>query len=352
MKFFRKSGSGASGTALLLIAVFIAMIIFWVAGPRPDRPEYGTALPRVPTGSDSAESWLISGEQALPVKPGNDARIVWANDSIRKPTPVVIVYLHGFGASHEEGNPVHRNVAARFGCNLLLSRLASHGLDVAEPMGELTVDRLWQSALVQMALARSLGEKIVLMGTSTGGTLALKLAAAFPEVFAVVLYSPNIQINNSLAWLLNNPWGLHIARLSEGSREIVSDHPADWYDLYWYRHYRIEATVQLQEMLETAMVPEVFSAVKQPVLLLYYYKDDRHQDDVVRVDAMLDMFDRLGTDVDKKVKYAVPEAGDHVIGCALRSKDVAAVDSLTTVFFRKVLGMTPVDNPLQAVTTD
>ena len=34
-----------------------------------------------------------------------------------------VVYLHGFSASQEEGDPVHYDFAQKFGCNLFLAAL-------------------------------------------------------------------------------------------------------------------------------------------------------------------------------------------------------------------------------------
>ena len=39
------------------------------------------------------------------------------------------------------------------------------------------------------------------------------------------------------------------------------------------------------------MNKETFKKVNQPTLLLYYYKDETHQDAVVKVSAMQKMFD-------------------------------------------------------------
>jgi hypothetical protein len=73
------------------------------------------------------------------------------------------------------------------------------------------------------------------------------------------------------------------------------------------------------------MVPRVFEKVEQPLLLLYYYKDEVHQDSVVSVEAMLDMYEMVSTPNRLKQKKAFPDAGNHVIGCDLRSGDVEGV---------------------------
>ncbi len=76
----------------------------------------------------------------------------------------------------------------------------------------LTADKYWESAKEALAIGQQIGNKVILVGTSTGGTLALQLAAQYPEVYAMVLLSPNIAINDPNAWLLNNPWGLQISQ--------------------------------------------------------------------------------------------------------------------------------------------
>ncbi|MEI9959447.1 MAG: hypothetical protein WDM90_24720 [Ferruginibacter sp.] len=61
-------------------------------------------------------------------------------------------------------------------------------------------------------------------------------------------------------------------------------------------NYRLEAPVALEEMLETSMNTATYKKVIQPTLMLYYYKDDIHQDSVVKVTAMKEMFATLATD--------------------------------------------------------
>jgi hypothetical protein len=77
------------------------------------------------------------------------------------------------------------------------------------------------------------------------------------------------------------------------------------------------------------------------VFLGYYYKDETHQDDIVKVEPMLKMFDHLGTDPNSKVKVAFPEAGNHVIGNELLSKSYKDVIAETIKFGEDVLHLKP-----------
>ena len=94
---------------------------------------------------------------------------------------------------------------------------------------------------------------------------------------------------------------------------------------YWNGRYRLEAVVQLQELIESSMHEETFSRITQPSLTLYYYKSDDEQDPQVRVGAMLEMHRQLATPEAMKRAVAVPDAGAHVIGSSLTSKDVEGV---------------------------
>ncbi|MCC9138595.1 alpha/beta hydrolase [Pontibacter silvestris] len=325
-----------------ILTIITVAVAAYLLGPKPDKPMYSKELPEVPENLSELERYLRKKEGGLPVKPGNEAQIIWANDSARTQTEYAVIYLHGFSSSHEEGNPAHKYFAKKYGCNLLLTRLSDHGLKVDEPMLHFTADRLWNSALEAYAIGRRLGKKVILMSTSTGGTLSLKLAAEFPEIHSLIMFSPNIEIYNNSTAILNDPWGLQLARYTAGG-ESVNIQRSDEHKKYWYDSYRLEAVVQLQELVETTMTPETYNKVKQPVLLLYYYKDAQHQDNVVSVEAMQDMFKLLRTPGSQKRKMAIPEAGNHVIASHLRSKDVRSVKTATEQFAEEVLKMKPVE---------
>lgn len=320
----------------LLVILLLLLIVYWM-GPHPVTPKYDIAMPLLP-GIGSLDTFIAANEARHHLRPNNEARIVWANDSVKQKTSYAIVYLHGFSASQEEGNPVHRNIAKLFGCNLYLSRLAEHGIDTADQLVNLTVDNYWRSAQQALAIGKQLGNKVILMGTSTGASQALQLAATYPnEVAAIILYSPNIAINDPNAWVLNNHWGLQIARMVKKGNYNNPEDDRTIYRQYWNKPYRLEAAVALEEMLETSMNKATFEKVRQPTLLLYYYKDELHQDPVVRVSAMKEMFAQLSTPDSLKRAIPLPNTGNHVIASPIKSGDVAGVENETRRFLMEVL---------------
>lgn len=322
-----------------LAIILLVLIVVYFLGPRPAKPEFEAALPVVPADPALLVSYIHKQESLHKIKPDNEARIIWASDSLKAKTEYAVVYLHGFSASQEEGDPVHTEFAKTFGCNLYLPRLAEHGIDTTEPLVALTADKLWESAKEALTIGRQLGEKVIVMGTSTGGTLALQLAATYPnQVYSLMLLSPNIAINDPNAWLLNNPWGLQIAHLVKGKYNVSSDTTA-LYKQYWNHRYRMEAAVQLEELLENTMRASLFEKITQPTLLLYYYKDEDHQDDVVKVSAMQRMFRQLATPEAQKREKALPSTGNHVIGSHIKSKDLQSVIDECEKFGEEVLKM-------------
>lgn len=327
---------------VIIAAVFAVLTVVYLAGPRVPVTELNTELPVVPVSIDSIESYVQGKDAGLPVKPGNEGMVLWG-DSATIATEYVLLYLHGFSASHFEGEPIIHDFVKEFGVNAYLPRLAAHGLDVAEPLLDMTPVNLYNSAKEALVVAHKLGQKVIVMGTSTGCTLALMLAADFPQmVDGLILYSPNIRIKNKMAPLLTGPWGLQITRLVHGGNYCVSDDPADSEDCkYWNCRYRVEAQVYLQQLLDMRMNREEFAKVRQPVFLGFYYKDRKHQDQTIEVKAALQMFDELGTPDDRKVKLAFPEAGVHVIACGLSSKAIPEVREQTFEFARQVLGLSP-----------
>jgi pimeloyl-ACP methyl ester carboxylesterase len=329
-------------TLKILLAILFVLIVVYLVGPAPKSPKLALALPDVPSTAAELEQYIAANEAKHKLREDNEARIIWF-DSTKAKTPYSVIYLHGFSASQEEGDPVHINFAKKFGCNLYLSRLADHGVDTTEQLLTFTVDRLWESTKEALQIGKAIGDRVILMSTSTGGSVALMLAAEYPDdVYAMINMSPNIRINDPAAFVLNNHWGLYVARTVLGGKyHVVKYDTAERYK-YWNTPYRIEATTELQELLEGKMNASTFEKVRCPTLTLYYYKDDGHQDLTVKVSEMLKMHERLGTPRDKKVKIAIPNAGAHVLGSPLASGDVPAVEKACADFAIQTLDMSPV----------
>lgn len=329
--------------ALKIIAALAALLlIVYFLGPKPADPILKVKLPTIGAGLSELADSIRRAEMAIRnLKPNNEARIIWA-DSIPKRTPYALVYLPGFTATYVEGDPVHRAFAARYGCNLYVPRWRDHGLDVEDKLLSYHPDSVLETAAHALAVGKRIGEKVILMSTSTGGTLSLLLAAQAAEsVDGIIAFSPNIAIKSSSAKMLTRPWGLQIARQMLGGKYRHFEAEEE-FKKYWYNHYRIEGLVQLQNLVEHGMKPETFRAVKAPFFLGYYYRDEAVQDQVVSVPAMLEMYEQLGTPDSRKQKVAFPNVGNHALASYVGSEDLESVQQSVFRFAEEILKLQPV----------
>jgi len=320
-------------------AIILILLVGYSVGPKPERPTFDLPELNLPASLTDLESQINNSEKVVRgIKPDNQARIVWADTSKKEKTKVAILYLHGFSASQAEGDPVHKDLAAKYNANLYLSRLAEHGINRGDSsMIDLTASDYYVSAERALEIAKRLGDEVIVIGTSAGGALTLFLASRHPEIKAIVLYSPCVKLFDGTAVILNKPWGLQVARKVIGGPVKKDEQESNEHGNYWQLNYRIEALVALQNLVANTMKPETFSKIKCPVFLAYYYKNETEQDKTVSVPAMLKMFDELGTPAGLKQKMAFPETGAHVIGSYIRSKDWQGVERETDKFLSEIV---------------
>ena len=322
-----------------LAGIILVLFAAYIAGPRPSKPDFTLHEINLPVLLTDLDNNINQTENAVKgIKPDNQARIIWADSSKKEKTKIAFLYLHGFSASQAEGDPVHKDLAKKYNANLYLSRLAEHGVDRGDSsMINLKAGEYEASAEYALAIAERLGNEVVVVGTSAGGTLALYLASRHPEIKAIVLYSPCVKLFDGTAVILDKPWGLQIARLVTGGPVKTFESESKAHANYWQLNYRIEALVALQNLVSNTMKPEVFSKIKCPVFLGYYYKNEELQDKTVSIPAMQKMFGELGTPADLKQKQAFPEAGEHVIASYIRSKDWQDVEKETEKFLSDIV---------------
>lgn len=327
-----------------LLAVLTILVLGILLGPRVEGLQEKKVLPEVSTDLEQLEKEIQEYEAGFTLKADNEARIIWAHDSLKQKTEYALVYLHGFSASQEEGDPLHEHFARRYGMNAFLARIAGHGLETAEPFMDLTSTDMLESALHALAIGKQIGEKIILMGCSTGATLSLYLAANFnDDIEGLLLYSPNIDVFDPNAKVLTMPWGLQIARLVVGSpyREWTPPPPATQ---YWYSKYRLEGAAALKSLIDGSMTLATFQKIDQPLLMLYYYKNEQELDQVVSIPRMKEMFDQIATPNDQKQAIPMPETGHHVLTSKFFSQDIKGVEKATFEFAEKILGLSLADD--------
>ncbi len=191
-----------------LLGLIIAVFALWVVGPYEEvdrRVDFDPSL--VP---DDIDGWLADSESMVPdLTPEAAKQVVWATAPGRR-TPISIVYIHGFSATGWEIRPVPDRVGEALGANVFFTRLTGHGRSGAA-MAEARAGDWIEDLAEAMEVGRRLGDRVIVMGTSTGGTLAGVLAAD-PDLAplreglaGMILISPNFGISSPAAQLLSWP---------------------------------------------------------------------------------------------------------------------------------------------------
>ncbi len=249
------------------------------------------------------------------ITPGTEKRVIWHAERGEK-TPLVLVYVHGFSATSEEIRPVPDRVAKALGANLVYTRLQGHGRDGAA-LAEATAQGWVNDVAEALAVARRIGDEVVVMGTSTGGTVMAALADQ-PDVMAdvkgMIFVSPNFGIKSPAAKLLTWPAARFWVPVVAGKDR--SFEPAnEAHATYWTHAYPTVAVMQM-----AALVKEVFEKDhgKAMVPALFWFSEG---DQVVEAVRTQDVATRWGREATVEIQQ--PMAGsdpqEHVIAGDIRS---------------------------------
>jgi len=182
--------------------------------------------------------------------PDTEKRIRWYQDRKNSKTPYSLVYLHGFSATRQEIAPVNELVADALGANLFETRLTGHGLQQHALQGVRAEDWL-ADATEALAVGAAIGDRIILIGTSTGATLAVAMvdSPAFAKVSSIVLLSPNFAPKDASAELLTSPGGPQLAHLVVGETRTWVPHNESQAK-YWSTSYPMDAVVEMMRLVD------------------------------------------------------------------------------------------------------
>lgn len=256
----------------LLAALALAVLGLAAFGPRmpAERP---MSFDPSAIGPDPAAYLAAAEAEAGLVIAEAEKRIAWAGDAGAR-TDWAVIYLHGFSATSEELRPVPDRVAAGLGANLYFARLAGHGQGGAA-LGQARMADWWHDLAEAMEIGRRIGERVLVIGTSTGGTLAA-LAATEPDLArdlgGIVFVSPNFGLVDRRARLLTLPFARAWLPLVAGrTRGFEPRGPR--HGRYWTTRYPVTALVPMATAVAEARRRDV-SAVTTPALFLFSDADE------------------------------------------------------------------------------
>ncbi len=295
----------------LLAVLVICGVALWLLGPYEDAT---LTLEFDATALEGGVASYLSTQEARfdDIVEGVQKRVIWAGAEETR-TEWAVLYIHGFSATSEEIRPVPDEVAKALGANLVFTRLAGHGRGSA-PMGEATVQAWMSDTAEAFAAAQAVGEKVLVISTSTGGTLVTAALAQGAEATAAVFVSPNFGVNNPAAPLLTWPavrYWLPPILGRDYSFEARSPEQAK----YWTTAYPSVAVLPMAALVKAVNNLDL-GAVATPALFVY-----TREDQVVVPEATDAIVARWGgaTKVNHPTMGPMDDPFHHVIAGAIQS---------------------------------
>jgi alpha-beta hydrolase superfamily lysophospholipase len=319
-------------TAIVFALLILLFSAAWLFGPRT---VVDTTITFDPSAiGDDLDAYLDKAEARVPgIQPNQHKEIVWADPETRAKTPVAIIYIHGFSASPGEMRPLPDIVAKNLGANLFLTRLFGHGT-TTNAMVDVSINAWVNDFAEALAIGERLGDKVVIMGTSTGGALAtwaISQPAFRDRVTAAIFCSPNYGVQAFGSSLLTLPFARQLAHLVMG--ETRSFEPGtDLQRLYWTTTYPVDAILPMAETVKLAVNAPV-EQVKTPALFLI-----SPEDTVVDPDITRQMASRWGAAHTLVEIQGVGDPSRHVLaGDAMSPDTTEPMAKLATDWLRETL---------------
>ncbi len=254
-----------------------AAAALWVFGPYEPDDLSAEFEPR--KFGEGVQVYFESVESAFDdITPGVEKQVIWAGQQETR-TPWSILYVHGFSATAQEIRPVPDDVAKALGANLVFTRLTGHGRS-GEAMAEGSVPA-WMGDMAEgLAAARATGDRVLVISTSTGATLAAAAAvdtALMQDVGGIVMVSPNFGVQNPagplLAWPAARYW---LPLLAGTTREFTPENAG--HARFWTTKYPSVAALPMGVLIKAV---DALDLSTTPVPALFIFSDD---DKVVRPD--------------------------------------------------------------------
>jgi esterase/lipase len=286
---------------VLAVLVLLTMVLVVIA---PARLSNNAPVTRI---DGDLTSWLEDSESRVDAKqtlvPGAAKRIRWYQDQNNSKTRYSIVYLHGFSATRQEIAPVGAMVADAIGANLFETRLAGHGL-VQHALEGVRAEDWIDDAAEALSIGAMIGDRVIVMGTSTGATLALAMVGhpSFEAVSTIILLSPNFAVQDSKAEFLTWPGGPQLAYLVAGRTRSWTPQN-ELQERYWSTSYPMAAVIEMMRLVKFVR-SRLPMQLGQAVLVLYSPSDH-----VVDIDWIIRGFEQL--DSPRKQLVEIPGSADR-----------------------------------------
>ena len=312
---------------LTIAAVVLALLALLLLLSTPPALVNAATVPDLPA---DLEAYLAASEDEVDsdfaLIPGTEKRVVWRDQDRR--TEYAVIYLHGFSATRQETAPLAEQIADSLNANLFETRLSGHGHS-DRPMHEVRAEEWLQDAMEALSIGARIGERIVVIGTSTGGTLALALAEheAAAAVSDIVLISPNLQPVDTKSNWLTRPLGPLLAHLVSGDTRSWTPHN-EAQGRYWSTSYPTSAVVEVMRLVD--FVRNRLPMVLRQDLLVLVSPDDS----VVSAAVTRDAFAKLDAPSKRLIEFEdAQDPSRHVLAGDILSPDTTEAVAAQIVEF-------------------
>ena len=179
---------------------------------------------------------------------------------------MTVVLIHGFTGSPPEMQPLAEAFNAE-GYGVQVPLLVGHGTtlsDLMEVHPQQWIDPL--DALITRLLSE--GQKVVLAGLSLGSILSLQLALRYPQIKALLLYSPPVRSGDPRRFLA--PF---LIRFTQSLPKPASDFfdPIAAERLWSYDRYPVATSARVLELISRTR--KQLNEVQQPLLAIASRRD-------------------------------------------------------------------------------
>ena len=197
------------------------------------------------------DAGLAQREATVPaLRPDCAKEIVWAGETGQR-TDWAIVFIHGFSATKHEIRPLPDLIAKGLGANLFFTRLTGHGQD-SDAMGDATLAD-WQSDTAEaFDIGHQIGRKLLVIGCSTGCTLAALHLANAGRATGLVQVSPNYGLRIWAAQKLLEWPGLHPLHSLTVGRDLIQKPKSPEHAAFWTLSYPLAAVTLTAEAVKLA----------------------------------------------------------------------------------------------------
>ena len=317
---------------LTLVAVFIILYIVFSSGKAESfKPADRQTVAAISNAIDLDE--YLNGLEAgfSDIKSDTEKKIIWVGEKNTQ-TELAVVYIHGFSASRQEVSPLTENLAKKLGANIFLTRLTGHGR-TGDAMSTVSVEELLADTVEAFEIGKKIGKKVLVVGMSTGATLATWLAAydQSEQMLGTVLLSPNYGLKDPKSKWLLKPAAKYWLPIAEGrTYQFTPDN--DQQAIFWSWKYPTIALIPMMELVSyVGHLP--LDKISTPRLVLY-----SQEDKIVDIDQVKTIYEKFGSQNKQIVVIKDTQGSQHHVlaGDILSPATTPEVEAQILTFIKNI----------------